>query len=344
MQVEKGDFVLLMDPSLKKPVLAKCLAVKGDKYSGILSYEKRAIYGDSQYKLEFDMADVVANLGAKPMYGKAYKSDVEPYFQTLHHKLFKKPIAVMVDLDMGEKNHITRSFNKLARVAKEYGFLKYIRNITVLVRPGLSKTAGIWSLHKEEGEKITLFVPRTETAVSAVLPWDYVLFHEIGHHFWNMYMTEEEKASWISLYRRALDVEEMNMSFVTRMRAELEEAGSIKALRKQLEGDQKVQFGEILKASMKAFSVRPDEIDAILASGENLSKYWITTSIQRSDSNILITEYARKNSQELFAECVAHLLADMEMPKKLQKRTANTVRRLAKRGPHGELRSVTVTG
>lgn len=344
MQVEKNDYVLLMDSSLTKPVLAKCLGAKGEKFKGILSYEKRAVYGDSQYRMEFEIGDVVANLGPKPSFGKVYKADIEPYHETLDHKLFKTPIAVMVDIDDSERKEIIRCLNRLGNKAKVHGFLKYIRGITVVIRPGLSKTAGVWSLKKDEGEKITLYVPRTGSAEEAKLPWDYVLFHEIGHHFWNLYMNEEEKAAWISLYRRALEVEEMNMTFVSRMRASLEEAGSIKAMRKELADEHKKQFNEILKASMKAFSVRSDEIDALIASGENLSKFWISTPMQLSDSPVLITEYARKNSQELFAECIAHLLSDLEMPPKLEKRTANTVRKLVKRGPHGDIRSVTVTG
>lgn len=344
MKIQVNDFVLLDDRSTSKPVLAKVKKKEGKIYHGNLSIEKCAIYGEETYEVKFESSDIVANLGPEPAYGKVYKTDIEPYYGVVNHKLFKKPIGLMVDLDEEEEKTLIKSLNSLGRAAKKYGFLKYIRNIFVVLRPGLTKTAGTWSVHKEEGEKITIFLPRTETAFKALLPMDYIFFHEIGHHLWNLYMKEEEKAKWFTLYHKAVNVEEISASTVTRMRAHLEEAGSIQSMKKSLDEDDSVKFNEILKQTMKAMSIKADEVNSILATRGNLSKYWITTPIQRSDSKVLITEYARKNSQELFCECVAHLLADLEMPEKLQKRTTNMVKRLAKRGPHDTVKSITVTG
>lgn len=347
MKIEVKDFVLIKDETINKPLLTEVLKISksGERFKGVISLERRAVYGDDSFKVEFSDSDVVANLGPSPNFGKVYNSDVEPYFRSIKHPLFKIPMAVMVDLSPKEEETIKKAVSKLGKTAKKFGFLSYIRNIKISIKPGLNKVAGLWMVNKDEGEKIVLFVPRMTSQFQHFgLPYDYVFFHEIGHHFWNMYMVDEEKARWVTLYRKALEVEEVSSTSVLRHRAGLEEAGSIKGYKKELDEANKKEFSEILKNSVKTFSVRPTEIDALLAAKQGLSKFWITNPVQLSQSDFLITEYARKNSQELFCECVAHLFAEMEMPERLLKITTNQVRKLVKRGPHGEVRSIKVSG
>jgi len=344
MIVERDDFVMVFEQGMTKPVLAKVLKLKNTGYRIILSDERRAKFGDQDYEAEISHDMVMANLGPKPAFGKVYKADVEPYTQTLQSKCFKLPIIDMVGMDERETKQILSAISKLRKVARSYGFSKYIRNIQVMVRPGLTKTAGTWGMKKDEGEFITLFLPCTDKLADNALPWDYILFHEIGHHFWNLYMKPNEQARWIRMHRKGLSMQDISATKVTQMRATLEEAGSVKAYRKELEEDEKRNFSKVLSTVCKTMNVKPSELDALMAAGENLADYWITTPVPMSDSKILITEYARKNPQELFAEAVAHLFSKMEMPEKLTKITTNVVRKACERGPHGEVRSVTVTG
>lgn len=344
MIVERDDFVMLHEPGMTKPVLAKVLKLKNTGYHVILSDERRAQYGDDDYKADVSHDMVVANLGPKPSFGKVYKADVEPYTATLQTKCFKLPIIDMVGMDEGEAKKVLSAAVKLRKVAKKYGFAKYIRNIQVLVKPGLTNAAGMWAMKKDQGERIILFLPCTDRLADNALPFDYVFFHEIGHHFWNLYMKPEEQARWVKLHRRGLSVEDISATKVTQLRAALEQAGSIKDYRKELDEEEKKIFSKVLSTVCKTMNVKPSEIDVLLAAGDNLSDHWITTPVPMSNSKIIITEYARKNPQELFAECVAHVFAGMEMPEKLGKITTNAIRKACERGPHGEVRSVTVTG
>ena len=341
----KDDFILIQDSSVRKPVLAKVVGTKDSKIQGILSYEGVAIDGEDSFKFECDPLDVVANLGPRPAFGKAFGCDIEPYHKTLRTNLSNSGVAVMVDLSEKEEDKLMSSFSKIYKIAKEHGFLKHIKQIRYVIRPGITSVAGMWSLSKAGTEKIDLYVPRADAAEKKALPFDYVIAHEIGHHIWNRYFEETEKASWIALHRKALAVEEANTAKVAHLRAGLVAAGSIKEYRKSLETDEEKRlFSEILSKVCKTFKIRPDEINALLKSGDNLAQFWLTTAVQRSDSSIIITEYARKNSQELFAECLAHYLTGVEMPEKLSKKTANYLRKAVKRGPHGEMRPVKISG
>jgi hypothetical protein len=345
IQVFPDDFVLIQDGSVTKPVLAKITAVKGGKIHGILSYEGVAIEGEDSFRFDCDMGDIVANLGPRPAFGKAFGCEIEPYHKTLRTNLSDSGVAVMVDLSDKEEEKLTKAFSKIYNISKQHGFLKHIKQIRYVIRPGMTSVAGMWSLSKAGTEKIDLYVPRADSAEKKAMPFDYVIAHELGHHIWNRYFEETEKASWIALHRKALAVEEANTSKVSHLRAGLVAAGSVKEFRKALETDEeKKLFSEILSKVCKTFKVRPDEINALLKSGDNLSNFWLTTAVQRSDSSIIITEYARKNSQELFAECLAHFLTGVEMPEKLSKKTANYLRKAVKRGPHGDMRPVKISG
>jgi hypothetical protein len=345
INVFEGDFILIQDNSVKKPVLAKVISVKDSKIHGILSYERIALDGEDSFKFECDPLDVVANLGPKPAFGKVFGCDIEPYHKTFRHQLSDAQVAVMVDLSDKEEEKLVDAMSKIYKIAKKHGFLKHFKQIRYVIRPGISSVAGMWSLAKDGSEKIDLYVPRSDASDKKAMPFDYVIAHEAGHHIWNRYFEETEKAVWIALHRKALAVEEANTAKIAHLRAGLVAAGSIKEFRKSLETDEeKKLFSEILSKVCKTFKVRPDELNALLKSGDNLSQFWLTTAVQRSDSSIIITEYARKNSQELFAECLAHFLTGAEMPEKLAKKTANYLRKAVNRGPHGDMRPVKISG
>jgi septum formation topological specificity factor MinE len=343
--VHKDDFVLITEPGLKKPVLAKVLKLKNDGIHGLLSYEKIALEGEAAFEFDCQFEDVVANLGPKPTYGKVFGCDIEPYHKLITTKLSSTRVAVMVGLSTREEEKLEASFSKFYKIAKKHGFLQHFKQIRIVVRPGMTSVAGMWSLAKDGSEKIDIYVPRSDAAEKGNTPVEYILAHEIGHHIWNRYFTEEEKAVWIAMHRKAVAVEDHNTAKVAHFRSQLVAAGSVKELKKTIEDEaEKKLFSEILSRVCKTFKIRPDELNALLKSGDNLSNYWINTAVQKSDSSVIITEYARKNSQELFSECLAHYLLGMEMPEKLEKKTANYLRKAVNRGPHGEMKAIKISG
>lgn len=341
MKIEKNDFVMVQGESDKKPYLVEVTESASKKIAGYLSTEERASQGDKKFLIECRPDDVVVNLGSEPPIGKTILGlRIEPFIDRIRLAPFAGMVAVLDPLPKADLKNLTVAAIRLKKKLKRYKATDHTRHWNVSVRPSHGSHSGMWKFHPKTGEERMFLYSGIN---SSVADWLYTMGHEFGHHVWARCMSSKQKARWIAIHRKALKFSEIPTSKITKYRSELEKVKSIKTFRKILrtldkeeglegEASEHDKFILVLNASLKMCNAKAEDFDIIMESGGSLMDYWTKTPIPQVDRNVIITEYALTSPTELFCECVAHLLAGIEVPPKIKKITIGTFKKAIRRG------------
>lgn len=322
MQVSQGDYIVL--EVSKRSVLARCSSApavgKKGPYKANVCKER-----DTEKKtvvaIDFSLNEVKANLGRTPPIGAVYGQKVEPLLKTRTSKFWEE-IRFYRHYDEADESttikEISIAFKKLRELRLD-GV-----SIELEIRQEHGKFAGWYK-----------FMPKKDADVMCVKPpknnedLHYIVWHEYGHGIWYRRMTSRQRLAWVQLYHTYVVPQEVKASDLEDIREEVEKAGSISDFLREADEQTTTIFKTIMRQITLIHGLTKKHLDLALTNGESIADYW-PASLEISEKEVSITDYARKSPEELFAESFAHHIAGRKLPKKIRLLLETTLAKLTR--------------
>lgn len=320
MKVHHGDFVLVS--TQKKPRLVRITLADADgTYTGKVETRVHKV-GDDPETIQFRRADIICALGKAPILGTAFGVRVEPLHDVWTTHSFFNEIHCYMRLEQPQVKAIMKELDKFYKELKSKR-LTSVRPILEL-RHRAGKYAGYYKYYPKEDRDRMCVRPQDD-----LTELQYVLAHEYGHGIWYRCMSRTARLRWIRLYHSYVKMVDASEVDINRVLDAVVTAQSISSALKTVDESDVMLLKECVKQVHKLHGLNKQHLEMMLEAGESLDEYW-PYSIELSEKEVAITEYARSSPEELMAECFAHWFVGRKLPKALQEGLDKTLSNLIK--------------
>lgn len=327
MKIEKGDYVVAQTRSESGKVSE--FLVRASSYgNGVLSgiVEKYSHIPNRKLSVEVAKGDLVLNLGPNPKPGKVYGCDVTNLYRgKKHHEQFGplywfyKPKAA----DLPQK--LDRAFTKAYRALDKAGLDFLIDPSTCIweIMPfSHEKYAGMYMRSKNSEKVPNRFQIRPE--IMPATEWEYVVHHEVGHHFHYQYLKNNPKleASWVRLYQTSIKVasvrREQAQTLLDQLLSGEDSPSNFKTV---LSEEEELLYKLIIRHIGQNYNLSVKELDLLFENEykDDIRAVWPTRGISKKDLAPIVTEYATRNFKELIAESFAFYMVKKKLPAEVTK-------------------------
>jgi hypothetical protein len=316
MKPSVGDYVLLQVQRGKQD-LVRIIKASDGSCKGTLIKE-----GEDNPAFEFKATEIVANLGHSPRVGDVYGVKIEPLRERLGESSFWGEIRLYVDLDDRQKKRLKKGM-QAARDVLERRKLPVVAIDTEIRNPH-GKYAGYYK-HKPKAEAdILCFRPDEEFS-----NLEYVICHEYGHGIWFRHMTPKQRMSWINMFHDAVILSKVNKKDLANILDGLKTNGDLSSYMKECDEETLRIMRAIVRHIKQVHDLDRKHFELALITGEDVDVYWPSV-IEVSEKNVLVSTYAQKSPEELFAESFGLFCSGKKLPKKVGELLDRTLRSLVK--------------
>lgn len=317
MKLNQGDYLIISIGD--KPHLAKCVHTEDKSYKAIL--EKDKLSGGDLVPVDFKARDVLTNLGKSPKPGKVYGVSVEPLHKQITSKFWGE-VRLYLSLNDEQQEALKHELSVAAKRFRELNL--NVLKLEVEIRQRVGKRAGFYKLR-----------PKSETDIFCVKPEpnmegiQYVIAHEYGHGIWGRCLGNKMKFRWIEAYHNLVTLNEVSQKRLARILEDIQGAGSVADYLKDCEDKDTLVVKSCLKHIKNIHGLDKRHLETALRAGEKLDNYW-PTFIELSEKEQLLTEYAKSDPEEFFAEAFALWFTGKKLPKSVESLRDLTMRKLNK--------------
>lgn len=340
IRVETGDYVVCTyqgkaDDS-PKPYLIKTASVAEGEVSG--RQETKDVHRNPT-TLTFKARDVVANLGRKPLDGKVFGFDLASRYRGSVdlHEAFPTIHVYAGGVSKSSREALLKSMDYTATRLQSLGLTFLLEGDATewLVHPKRGKYAGYYR-HSSNPENhphmISVSLGADFYEEDSKAPFAYVLAHELGHALHFQHFTRDafpkKNASWLNLYLSSVPFQAVTKEDRIRLFKSLVQYGSLREweVKTSIEEDS-AMMKVVLRDMHLASRMRPRDVDVMLSAEdhENLRGLWPTLPSGKTVPEPILTDYATKNVQELFAESFAFYLLGKKLPHSVSKLLESTL-------------------
>ena len=141
-----------------------------------------------------------------------------------------------------------------------------------------------------------------------------VVYHELGHAIWNRNnIAINIKNKFIQYFLKSKTTFKMTEDQINNVRNDLLNTTSVRAYLSTLISTEESILKQSLGYIYKHYSLTPEDLDVLIASGNDLKEYFPTSlTFVKSDDNF-VTKYASTNVQEFFCETFAAYIMRLPM-------------------------------
>lgn len=257
---------------------------------------------------------VVINLGnyLEVPYGTVYNCLVEPFLSSTDTDW--GPLHYYRKLEEDEKAKLKKALHRCWTKLKE-AKLTGFAPITLELRHKKGSIAGSYSVPKDDSLSDIMTI-RPESFLREDL--DYVVFHEAGHGIAFNLMPSQLQLRWIKLYTYYTKLSALDSKELSQIRKTLEQTGEFKQVDKD--------HLDACLATVKAnYGIRRHDLEIMLEHNESLEEIWPTHSLDLTDSDVPISDYATKNVDEMWAEAFAFYMVGKPLPKRVKRLVEETL-------------------
>lgn len=305
MKINSTDYLVLKIGT--KNQLVRCTKViDGSQYSGTLDSKNPE---EKPEHIKFEAQDVIANLGRAPAIGSVYGQKIEPMVKRLSITGWEE-VHLYQHLDDAQEEELSHELSVVAKKLRQLGVAGL--NHIVEVRQPSGKYGGS---HK--------FQPKSETDILCVKPISnleglhYLMFHEYAHGIWHRMLSPKTRMRWVQLYHEYIHLEDVQSADLAQLLEEIESHGSISVFMRDCDDRSLVIVKDVLRHIQHVHGLNKKHLELLLDHEEDLECYW-PASLELSEKETCLTEYARKSPEELFAESLAFNFCGRLVPKKIQ--------------------------
>lgn len=288
---------------------------------------------ETSNSIEFSPESVRANLGQKPILGKVFGINVEPYDRTISVPEWGDLRIYRTKIKREERENLKSALAKAHKILdkhKAFSFVKFLSHIEL--RSATGKYAGkyIKKKAKDDQPKVDIIsinnVPLTDPKYAL-----YVIMHEAAHGIWFRMVPKDIQARWLKLYAKRRIVQAVSDKQLAALSNAVETYdGSINDYIKEMaDTEETVILKEVIAHIRKVHKLDRFDLDILYESGnrEMLSSLWpVATDIATPTFEPSV--YALTNPKEFFAESMSYYLTDVMIPKDLKKACEKTLEAL----------------
>ena len=243
--------------------------------------------------------DILVNLGEDPTVGTVYGCLVEPivdrsvvsHYGTVYNYLYNMPEV--------SKARALKAFGLAIAGVRKLGPPCDWEMITEMRSPKGNK-AGMYRYKPNDTDILTLY-PIEGQSTRVLIK---VISHELAHGVWYRYMTAEDRARWINLYERFVEVQEVSVQQIKQMITDMRQIGGVKAFVKDAEPEEAAAVDIYLSWLKKVHNCSFRELQDLLDVG-SIKIPIPNTHLHRSAVDCPITLYSKTNAAEIFAEALS---------------------------------------
>lgn len=324
---KNGDFLVVSpeDPKSKKYLLIRITEVHGSTIEG---WDETHRKGLNAQKVTIKTNQVVTSLGPNPPPGKVYGIDLVNRFRKKLEHPFWGNVLVYTPIDNAVAKLVKNSLDRTAKKIDKMGLAPFTEFIDTHLVAKQGKWAGMYT-HSKDPDKASSYIQYApECADMNADMMDYLVFHEFGHCVrFNGVRGKKVRLKWMLEYNRSIDPIEISLPQVNKMFKYLEnyadsEAGLGAVFREFIneEEEHKLWVRGLMRWFQEVHHLAPKDL-SIIWDGQDLQALkdlWPTKAIDSSKLAPVLTEYATKNVEELFAECFAFYCQGKKMPARLE--------------------------
>lgn len=320
MHVAKDDYVIVEHQG--KNFLA--LAFNPERNRAVID---SSLKSDESITVEYDEKTLLAVLGKKPRLGQtAFGVKIQPFVGSTE----SEHGDIHYFRELSELEH--KAFNSaLKRCAKRLREARLdvlpVGHFNILPKKG--KYAGMYH-YRKKGEVITDHIDLHPESFEDRKYNEYLLMHEYGHAVWYRLMSSSQKAKWISLYHKRLDIANIARERLDSMLQELLHfSGTLKDFVKEMPEDERPIFREVMNHYKRYHKLDSYALEIIhVENTEQFAKLWPkrTTIIENVTEDP--SAYAMTKVEELWAECFAYHTTGKLLSKDTRKLMEQTLKGL----------------
>ena len=314
-----GDYVIFHNEAIDKK---HNLLGKVEKLNPLLVKMQPDVFGN-QSTAEISRKEILCSVGTKPTSGHVYGVDLSNIYRTsvpldkfgiLHYycapeKSVRKAIksAFAIAAKQLEKQKLYTVFDKQVNYS-----IRSMRNAGMF-----------YDGDEEKGIPYRIELDPTRTVLED-LP--HCILHEIGHFYFNQ-LDDDWQFKWVNLYANYVKVERFTSKDMKALRDNFVHSGlSFVEFRKELDEPEQSYFKLVQRHLQKCFKINPKQLQGLYEENPEVVLSKFPTSSLKVDYETLVSEYATKNYNELFAESFAFYLEGKSLPKVISKLIVNTIR------------------
>jgi hypothetical protein len=315
-----GDYIIVGKTKGKRALLVANKKVDDLEGSGIL--ESSRVTGDDT-SVDFKNVDVVANLGPDPGACSVMGVKVEPYYRSFDHAMGTVDFYYRTDKKF--KEHLERALDICYDKWRDLKLTKLCTFQFEVRKPKSPKSIhGFFHAYKGRDE-LDLMVIRADSEHQPLLT--HLLHHEFAHAIWQHKFTDTQKANWIELYASSTETSLVTGKDSRRLYDSwISSEDDIDTWFQSQEEEDQTSYTNLVGHIFDTFRVRGIDIDILRAKARvaTLENLW-PESVVIGDQQTLTTEYAKRTSEENWAESFALHMTGVMLPKSVESLMKNTL-------------------
>ncbi len=328
MKIQSKDYVLVALEGGKKSALVRVIEADDPKrMRGVVDQshiDEIDIKGAGD-PVTFRRSDVMANLGQRPKFGTAYGSKVEVLRSKASHDWFG---TIRVFASVLDNEDLKAEFKKHLKSAEHLIRKNRLPQLPIIfdIRHTSGKYAGYYKYRRGKLDLLTIRLSETDIHKDYI---HYVVTHEYAHGIWFRHVPATVKKKWIDLYHKATEIKKVKKDELERLCSDLVAAESLAAFKKEIDPEDRKLLAACFKQIKASHQLDVNHIQLLIGLEEDISDIW-PTYVELGNPELILSDYARKSPEELFAEAVSFWLTGKKLPKQIQNAVDRTMTRLSK--------------
>jgi hypothetical protein len=317
VDLKVGDYLILNIVAGKR-ALAKCSAIAkdGSRYKAVVETNS----DKPEPAIEFKLKEVVANLGHSPNAGSVYGVKVEPVREVIELP-FWDAVQVHHVLDDAKRKTLKKAMTEVATKFKAQKVPAL--PIQTEIRTQQGSMAGYYRFRPKADNDILCVKLDDDMSDLA-----YRFSHEYAHGIWFRNFTPQMKMAWIDLFHTAVEITEYSNKDLLELLEDLKTAGDLRTFCKDNVDDMKV-IRAIFRHIKTTHQMEKAHFEMALMLGNDIDQYW-PTAMELGEKQTLLTTYAMKSPEELWAETFSLKFIGKKLPSKIDALLDRCMRRLVK--------------
>lgn len=282
-------------------------STEGKKFKVLL--EKEELKGN-ETPLEVKLNEIVANLGKNPKPGSVFGVKVEPLYEVIEADLSKFWGETRVYQNMNP-DQLKQLRKNLFAVEKELKAQRLpVLPLELEVRNASGSNLGMYKYHPK-GDVDTVIVRPTVD-----VDFTYIMSHEYAHGIWYRHMTPKMHMSWVRMYHEAMVLKSIPKGELKGILDELVTEGDLTSYAKSVDEETVIILKAIIRHIKQVHSIDRHHINLMLHIGEDISDLW-PSEIELGEKQTIVSTYAKKSPEELFAESFSLRFSGKKLPQKV---------------------------
>lgn len=304
-----GDYVICTINEKKD----KCLA----KIESISNGVKVRLEPDANgelFSIDIKKSDILCNVGSSPSEGFVFGISTSDIYRC------RKPIGHFGSLSYFRapnkevRKTILYSFNLVSKRLEKLG-LDWIFAEPIIYECRKLKPSVLGMYQKKKKANNYAFISISESNTGDGFP--LTIAHELGHHVFTK-LDDYWETKWIVAYSQLVNPMNADSSVLKELKSSLENSETIKEFLSIEDEEQKQLAKDCLKFIKRCFKVSNVELQKLWESDKERVLRAFPKSVSNCNYDLLISEYAKKNYKEMFAEAFSMYVMGKDLPKDIK--------------------------